>query len=63
MITYYIEVHFGGSLFFATTANNEEHGKEIYQALRDRFDKGQGFDISITQQECIGNFVDTARWE
>lgn len=63
MIIYFIEVHFQGSLFFSTTANNEEHGRTVYQALRDRFDRGQGFEISIFQEERISNFVDSARWE
>lgn len=63
MITYFIDVHFQGTLFFSTTANTEAHGKAVYRALRDRFDKAQGFDLSIVQEERIGNFVDTARWE
>lgn len=63
MITYYIEVHFQGSLFFSTTANNEAHAIEVFRALRACFDKGQGFDISVVYEECTSNFVDTARWE
>lgn len=60
--TYFIDV-LGPDLFFTVTVNNEERGKEIYQALYDRFTKEQGFDISITYEERIGGFVDTARWQ
>lgn len=61
-ITYFIDVG-GPDLFFTVTVDNEAQGKAIYQALYDRFTKEQGFDISITYEERIGGFVDTARWQ
>lgn len=61
-ITYFIDVG-GPDLFFTVTVNDEAQGKAIYQALYDRFTKDQGFDISITYEERIGGFVDTARWQ
>lgn len=61
-ITYFIDV-LGPDLSFTVTVDNEAQGKAIYQALYDRFTKEQGFDISITYEERIGGFVDTARWQ
>lgn len=57
---YRINVAHNGRHFFATdpdSAQTKEKAKELYDVLKEKFPKSEGYEITVTRWESIGHYV------